>query len=56
VIVMRFIDDLPYPEVAQVLGKSVGAVRVIQFRALAGLRRMVQEEEISMAYVEARAS
>ena len=56
VIVMRFIDDLPYPEVAQVLGKSVGAVRVIQFRALAGLRRMVQEEEMSMAYVEARAS
>lgn len=56
VVVMRFIDDLPYPEVAHVLGKSVGAVRVIQFRALASLRRMVQQEELSLAYVEARAS
>lgn len=44
VIVMRFIDDLGYPEIAQVLGKSVGAVRVIQFRALANLRRMLDEE------------
>lgn len=56
VIVMRFIDDLPYQEVAQVLGKSVGAVRVIQFRALANLRNMVQEDEVQMAYASARAS
>lgn len=56
VVVMRFIDDLPYPEVAHVLGKSVGAVRVIQFRALASLRSMLQEEELALAYVEARAS
>lgn len=56
VVVMRFIDDLPYPEVAHVLGKSVGAVRVIQFRALASLRTMLQEEELALAYVEARAS
>ncbi len=53
---MRFVDDLPYQEVAQVLGKSVGAVRVIQFRALASLRRMVQREEQSLTYAEARAS
>jgi RNA polymerase sigma-70 factor (ECF subfamily) len=56
VIVMRFIDDLPYQEVADVLSKSVGAVRVIQFRALANLRRMVQEEEVAAAYAQARAS
>ena len=56
VVVMRFIDDLPYQEVAHVLGKSVGAVRVIQFRALAALRRMVQQEELALAYSEARAS
>jgi len=56
VVVMRFIDDLPYQEVAHVLGKSVGAVRVIQFRALASLRRMVQREDLTMTYVEARAS
>jgi RNA polymerase sigma-70 factor (ECF subfamily) len=56
VIVMRFIDDLPYPEVADVLGKSVGAVRVIQFRALANLRGMVNDEEVRLAYASARAS
>ena len=38
VIVMRFIDDLSYQDIAQILGKSVGAVRVIQFRALTNLR------------------
>jgi RNA polymerase sigma-70 factor (ECF subfamily) len=44
VIVMRFIDDLGYPDIARVLGKSVGAVRVIQFRALASLRNLLQDE------------
>lgn len=44
VIVMRFIDDLGYPDIARVLGKSVGAVRVIQFRALASLRHLLQDE------------
>lgn len=56
VIVMRFMDDLPYTEVAQVLGKSVGAVRVIQFRALATLRRLVQHADASLAYATAQAS
>jgi len=41
VIVMRFIDDLSYQDIAQVLGKSVGAVRVIHFRALTNLRVML---------------
>jgi DNA-directed RNA polymerase specialized sigma24 family protein len=44
VIVMRFIDDLGYPDIASVLGKSVGAVRVIQFRALANLRQMLDDQ------------
>jgi len=56
VIVMRFIDDLPYDEVAHVLGKSIGAVRVIQFRALAALRRMVQQDEMAVVYAGAIAS
>jgi RNA polymerase sigma-70 factor (ECF subfamily) len=42
VIMMRFIDDLGYPDIAGLLGKTVGAVRVIQFRALANLRHMLQ--------------
>jgi len=41
VIVMRFIDDLSYQDIAQILGKTVGAVRVIQFRALTNLRHML---------------
>lgn len=56
VIVMRFMDDLPYSTVAQVLGKSVGAVRVIQFRALANLRNMMREEELAQVYSFAQAS
>jgi RNA polymerase sigma-70 factor (ECF subfamily) len=56
VIVMRFLNDLDYQTVAQVLGKSVGAVRVIQFRALANLRTMLQDDELSLVYRHARAS
>ncbi|MBI2912580.1 MAG: sigma-70 family RNA polymerase sigma factor [Chloroflexi bacterium] len=43
VIVMRFIDGLSYSDIAQVLGKSAGAVRVIQYRALLSLRRMLAD-------------
>jgi hypothetical protein len=41
---MRFVDDMGYPDIAGVLGKTVGAVRVIQFRALANLRHMMEDE------------
>jgi len=43
VIILRFVDGLSYPEVAQVLGKSIGAVRVIQYRALSALRRALED-------------
>lgn len=56
VIVMRFLNDLPYSEVASVLGKSIGAVRVIQFRALNNLRNLMREDEMAEAYLHARAS
>jgi RNA polymerase sigma-70 factor (ECF subfamily) len=45
VIVMRFLDGLSYADVAHVLGKSVGAVRVTQFRALAALRHIMEESD-----------
>jgi RNA polymerase sigma-70 factor (ECF subfamily) len=45
VIVMRFIDGLSYTDIAQILGKSIGAVRVTQYRALNSLRRQLGEEE-----------
>lgn len=44
VIVMRFIDGLNYDEVARALNKSEGAIRVIQFRALKELRRILGEK------------
>ena len=44
VIILRFIEGLDYDEVAASLGKSAGAVRVIQHRALAKLRQLVHEE------------
>lgn len=45
VILLRFVEDLDYPEVAQIVGKSVAAVRVIQHRALNALRKQIQQDE-----------
>jgi RNA polymerase sigma-70 factor, ECF subfamily len=42
VIMLRFVEDLDYREVAEIVGKSVAAVRVIQHRALNALRRQMQ--------------
>ncbi len=44
VIVLRFIEELDYAEVAEIMGKSQGALRVIQHRALAALRRILEQE------------
>lgn len=41
VIILRFVDDLEYREVAEIVGKSVAAVRVIQHRALNSLRKQM---------------
>ena len=54
VIVMRFIDGLSYPDIARVLGKSIGAVRVIQYRALCALRRRL-EDDLGQFYARSRA-
>ena len=42
VIILRFVEELDYTEVAAVIGKSVPAVRVIQHRALGNLRKIMQ--------------
>ncbi|HEY7268719.1 MAG TPA: sigma-70 family RNA polymerase sigma factor [Dehalococcoidia bacterium] len=42
VIMLRFVEELDYREVAQVIGKSIPAVRVIQHRALGNLRKIMQ--------------
>jgi len=54
VIVMRFVDGLSYPDIARVLGKSIGAVRVIQYRALVALRHRL-EDDVSQFYAKSRA-
>ena len=42
VIVLRFGEGLSAPQVAEVLGKSEGAVRAMQHRALATMRRTMK--------------
>jgi len=41
VLVLRFLSELTPEETAQVMGRSEGAVRVLQHRALASLRTML---------------
>ncbi len=43
VIVLRFVEGLSCSKVAQVMGRSEGAVRVLQYRALEALRRLLAE-------------
>ncbi|HEX2988217.1 MAG TPA: sigma-70 family RNA polymerase sigma factor [Chloroflexota bacterium] len=43
-LVMRFVEGMDYAEVAAILGKNPGALRVMQHRALIALRRILDEE------------
>jgi RNA polymerase sigma factor (sigma-70 family) len=43
VIMLRFVEEMNYREVAAVLGKTVPVVRVIQHRALGELRKLMAE-------------
>jgi RNA polymerase sigma-70 factor, ECF subfamily len=45
VIVWRFIENMSYDEVQEMLGKSYGAVRVLQYRALLRLREILERSE-----------
>jgi len=45
VIVLKFVEDLGNEEVAAALGKPVGAVKSLQHRALAALRRVLTGDE-----------
>ncbi len=44
VITLKYLADLENEEIAQTLNKPVGAVKSLQFRALAALRRMLPDE------------
>ncbi len=43
-LVLRFVEGMDYAEVAAILGKNAGALRVMQHRALAALRRIMDGE------------
>jgi len=45
VILLKFIEGLDNEAVARTLGKSVGAVKALQHRALAALRRTLERNE-----------
>ena len=43
VVLLRFAEELPVAEVARLMGKSEGAVKILQHRALSRLRKLLQE-------------
>lgn len=43
VLALRFSQDLSLEETAAIIGKSINAVKVLQFRALAAMRRQLDE-------------
>ncbi len=45
VVVLRFLEEWSLAEVAQAMGKSVGAVKALQHRALNALRSLLQDME-----------
>ena len=45
VIKLKFLDDLDNSEIAQILNKSEGAIRVIQHRAINELKHLLNENE-----------
>ena len=46
VLLLRIVADLPLEQVADAVDKSVGAVKALQHRALASLRRALETEEV----------
>lgn len=47
VIILKFINDLSNEEIAHTLGRSVGNIRVLQFRALKELKSILQQMGIN---------
>jgi RNA polymerase sigma-70 factor, ECF subfamily len=44
-VVLRFLNELSYEEVGRIIGKSNGAVRVMQHRALRALKHLVSDDD-----------
>jgi RNA polymerase sigma-70 factor (ECF subfamily) len=43
ILLLRFIEDFSYTEIAKVLGKSEGSIRILQFRAIKELKKVLQK-------------
>jgi RNA polymerase sigma-70 factor (ECF subfamily) len=43
VIVLKFVEDLTNVQVAEILGKTEGAIKALQHRGLAALRRAMDD-------------
>jgi RNA polymerase sigma-70 factor (ECF subfamily) len=48
VLLLRIVADLTAEEVAQITGKTVGAVRALQRRGLDALRRLIAKEGVQL--------
>jgi RNA polymerase sigma-70 factor, ECF subfamily len=48
VLVLRFLNELSPEETSQVMGRSVGAVRVLQHRALSALRKLIPSQGLEL--------
>ena len=44
IILMRFVDDLSFAEIAEITGKTTGNIRVLVFRALQALKEMINDK------------
>lgn len=47
VVLLRIVADLPLSDVAEVMGRSVNAVKALQHRALNALRRSVADQSVT---------
>ena len=48
VLILRFFNDLSPEEISDVMGRSVGAVRVLQHRALSSLRKLIPSQSYDL--------
>lgn len=44
-VALKFIEGLSNAEIAEITGRSLGAIRILQFRALAAMRKFLEHEE-----------
>lgn len=54
VIILKFVEDLSNAQVGTILGKPEGAIKSLQHRALAALRRQIERGELSLSPLDIR--